>query len=125
MNEQELNKMMAEWTEWEQIINSPFGYIGLDPLDKNRNPRIKVEVPNFIESLDACFERLVPKLQEMNKTISLIAMSKRNVYKDARGKEGKFFYAKIGKIMASAHNPALAICLVVEKLIDSQLCTEK
>ena len=78
------------------------------------------DLPDFITSLDACFQWLVPKLQDAGYMVDLTAH------------EHKGFYAKLSSIFQSAREPeeyyepiadakddsaALALCKVIKQLI--------
>lgn len=94
-DEQELNKKLAEWAGLEDAL-------GLD------------RVPNFTHSLDACFKWLVPRASE-------------DGYEVAISTEGKDCYGELfgqgqgDHLQADVETPALALCLAIEKLIESEI----
>lgn len=102
MDEQELNKKLAEWA-------------GFKPLAKGNHQHIRPDgtisypfdyTPNFTQSLDACFKWLAPKL---NKPLTLYKMA-----------TVEFWTVKIGATIQSRDDSlALALCLAIEKLIDA------
>lgn len=110
MNEQELNKKLAEWVGFHK-----------------RQPEISVDwwrpdgqyegscLPDFPHSLDACFKWLVPKLNEQALRIRLINQPVGG---------NTFFCAIGGKHLAhgwaEAETLAIALCLAIEKLIDGK-----
>ena len=96
MKNQELNKKLAKWAKLEDGL-------GLD------------RVPNFTESLDACFKWLVPRLFENGLFISLIADKRFCRVTILSG-----IFDRKDKVEAVGENkdPALALCLAIEKLID-------
>lgn len=102
MDEQELNKKLAEWVGVDSFPIYPTGY----------------DYPDFTQSLDACFKWLVPRLAEWS-----ISNKERD--------EGEVLpYAEIGYRNDSnkwsyfeewAETPSLALCLAIEKLIDKEV----
>ena len=101
MNEQELNKKLAEWA---RIPNGDCPGCGRS-----------IELT---QSLDACFEQLVPKLED-------IAYEIRFVFPV----EGEFSWScclittgsALGRrAKGDAETPALALCKAIEKLIDKK-----
>jgi len=69
MNEQGLNKKLAEWAGFEQanIKKHYYWEIGGERLAKWREPNteLHIKLPRFTLSLDACFKWLVPKLEPL------------------------------------------------------------
>lgn len=103
MNEQELNKKLAEWA-------------GFTPAHPNcGNPKHMTEpkgtlyggcvpIPDFTQSLDACFKWLIPKVQTKVGDRKLVGLV-----------NGAVCYAVDHKMAT-----ALALCLAIEKLIDKE-----
>jgi len=106
MNKQELNKKLAEWAgfKWD---GRGWHY---PRVGEKAHVVYCPDLPNFTQSLDACFEWLVPKLKYV--IISNWNKKKRPTVSVFDG-EGTCF-------MESAETPALALCLAIEKLIDSE-----
>ncbi len=138
MNE-ELNKKLAEWAGFRQekiSVNYEVGrrvsYMS-KPIYKTKEKKIWVEpgtpmpLPdevllshelrlnpyNFTQSLDACFKWLVPKaiLTMCNKTLTPFQAYQKLF--DYWRKEPEFIISGY-----SIEEPALALCLAIEKLID-------
>jgi len=122
----ELNKKIAKWLglcyhEWEVVNDTtafPYSrcrkcmYCGLEystDSDEYQLPKFAKDDPYFDESLDACFEYIVPKLDRYR------------IENDWSIIERHFAYAEIGAVGEQEWNnsPALALCLAVEKLIDA------
>lgn len=109
MNDKELNKKLAEWArcqmEYDRVFEKP-----------------------FTESLDACFKWLVPKLTKeyIELEIHLDYLVKSNTWNLAlldgfyNPDEPKYLIS-----VANSKDPALAMCLAIEKLIDSEAIIEK
>jgi len=118
MDEQYLNKKLAEWAGWKDITDSPFGMIAFDPLEKQGAVLYKRNVPDFTQSLDACFKWLVPKMLESLRPVSILAYPVSGKYPNIGfhcelNGSAKDHYAEAG-------TPALALCLAIEKLIDAE-----
>lgn len=117
MDVQKLNKKLAEWAGFayqEEMVSikdeihdastprlvrawvSPIGFLQRWP-------------PNFIQSLDACFRWLVPKLDG----VGVVDGLKYGYFLGTASKNGNFYQHE-------AQSPALALCLAIEKLIDSE-----
>jgi len=99
MNEQALNKKLAEWAGFRITTQS---YTDFEPVRDERwwQPDGFEGKPNFIQSLDACFKWLVPKLRYDLWVHDMILID------------------WISSVCRGA-NPALALCLAIEKLTDS------
>jgi len=98
MDRQELNKRMAEWAGWSYKDNLCF------PPGVEQTPWNAISyggLPNFTQSLDACFEWLVPKLGKFQRGLVIERWAIRIILDD--------------KI-----EPALALYLTIEKLIDEE-----
>ena len=101
MNEQELNKKLAEWAGWKYDEPSDGWWKPTGHYDGRQ--------PNFTQSLDACFKWLVPRLWIC----------------DIRLEEGIFWFVRVahpdyGEGKADGEDLALALCLAIEKLIDNE-----
>ena len=89
MKEQELNKKLAEWA-------------GLHPRERSDGHTIeRIDQPNFTQSLDACFKWLVPEAHNKLGDIKFYNLMAHWIRDTIYGKE-----------------PALILCLAIEKLID-------
>ena len=69
-------------------------------------------LPNFIESLDACFKWLVPKYIAEASTLPMGLTSIMSIY--------AFLFAEWLKVMRHKVEPTLALCKVIEELIDNK-----
>ncbi len=122
MNEQELNKKLAEWAGFVSSHSSPFGAIPIDKeptwYDPNDNWIANRQLPAFTSSLDACFKWLVPKLNTFYSTFEISFDTAENpnryIITIAHHFCGQVYRAN------SKDNPALALCLAIEKLVDSE-----
>lgn len=112
MGKQELNKKLTEWV----------GIKFTDPTKKYVTLREYADIlndgrPDFTQSLDACFKWLVPKLQDQELFVTLLTSS-------IQFPDGSFScLLSLGmhvQIETRAKTSALALCLAIEKLIDSQ-----
>jgi len=112
MDEQKLNRKLAEWAGFKFVDSSKkdvtlYELAGI--LNKGR--------PDFTQSLDACFEWLVPKLDYPLLLSSSIGTDKITRYAclievyDVHPTE----YSVV-----SIETPALALCLAIERLIDKE-----
>ena len=113
MSEQELNKKLAEWAGWELKPGSyrVWRHKNIVPLVDEYtylNHR-----PNFTESLDACFEWLVPKLSCYK--LDNLGSNKHHACVGA---------IALGQGAAYAETPALALCLAILKLIEKDIDEE-
>ena len=105
--QEELNKRLLKWAGFEYLPHMMAWNLrqsdGL--LDLHEHP------PNFPESLDDCFEHLVPKA---------IALLRDRYISSALEAEYKLFdlwLTRIGRRYPYVGNEALDLCLVIEKLI--------
>ena len=126
---EKLNKKLAEWAGlyyqpvecaglelgvgWIKITPHPF------PFADPNYEYISADVPNFTESLDACFKWLVPKLTQLdiNAKISLDYQVTCNVGIYFSNPADDDFPTK-RVAYGVEKTPALALCKAVEKLID-------
>ena len=103
VNKQELNKTLAEWAGFDLHYNQHL-----------KRPRWQASNGDwdidFTKSLDACFKWLVPKLVSVNiKTWDSEPQASEVI-----------IWAKCDTIVGDiASTPALALCLAIEKLVDS------
>ena len=111
MNEQELNKKLAEWAGFkieDSVINGVHDWIA---YDKNKQG-YRIITANFTQSLDACFKWLVPKLYRVS--IGVNNAPDGNVFWNAF-----VGYEEPEQLVGVTNaNPALALCLAIEKLIN-------
>ncbi len=113
MDEQALNKKLAEWIGFRLLyrdIEDKRSWYWVQPDGQTQS--IQETLPAFPYSLDACFKWLVPKLDNV-----VIAMN-------VAPSEDVFWNAHIEaeyKTANTSETPALALCLAIEKLIDSQV----
>lgn len=117
MNEQEkqtLNEKLARWAGFaEADIRKRFYFaIGGERLAKWYRPGSEYsdKLPNFANSLDACFKWLVPKLRAITINNPLDKPNEWQVDIFAGGGIGKLLDRTYGE----AETPALALCLAVE-----------
>ena len=107
MNEQELNKKLAEWAGFKYQVCSSVrrGYCWVDPQygDHAETP------PNFIQSLDACFRWIVPKAIDR-------IMAEHECSSDVA--YAILFKKWLQELELIIPNAALSLCLAIEKLID-------
>lgn len=118
---EELNKKLAEWA----------GFYCLEGLWTIRDEDVlEVRLPDFTQSLDACFKWLVPKVHTVGR--GMLLELKAEPYKgyNAQVKDGKVQWAAYiserGYVSGEwsawtgrhAESPALALCLAIEALID-------
>jgi hypothetical protein len=121
----ELNKKLTQWVfpkvkfhygEWDTEKVCPEINIAGKPY---RTHAIDYKLmPNFIQSLDACFELLMPKLEGLE--LKYVALKKAGnlsgAYCSARLFQGSRQYDS-----GITETPALALCKAVEKLINSEV----
>ena len=103
MNQQELNKKLAEWAGFLPPI--------CDADYHMRQPtkyKPCLEIPHFTDSLDACFKWLIPKLDGYT-----ISYSPEKCAHEAIARSCNRYFNSWHET-----NPALALCLAIEKLID-------
>lgn len=122
MDEQKLNKKLAEWAGFYQLAI----FIPADKIDWWLEPEEwygkraycpKGKLPNFTQSLDACFKWLVPKvhayvLQSFSSGHHLHHASVTLPYTNLQ--DMQVFSANVVR----TENPALALCLAIEKLME-------
>ena len=127
MNEQELNKKLAEW-RWgrdgiEVIEGGKYIYYHTKWHEEEKEWGIEL-VPDFPNDLNACYEWLVPKIIERTGhpfTLSLISgwgecgEYGAEISNPTRWREG---HNTSRYALEFDNNPALAICLAIEKLME-------
>lgn len=118
MDEQALNKKLAEWVgfRWEHLTcskHSPelchWAWVMPDGVEASRD----YDLPNFIQSLDACFTWLMPKVDSWRVVIYQNAAGGYTSYVDSKCKCRMW-----EETLSFAETPALALCLAIEKMID-------
>ena len=110
-DEWKLNRYLLKWAGFVEgdIKKHYYHEVGGERLPKWREPGREwhIKPPNFPRSMDACFEWLVPKIDKWNITKPF--------------KTSKYVVANVWLgtkyTSAEAGNPALALCLAVEKLV--------
>jgi hypothetical protein len=118
MNEEELNRKLAEWAGFEEQYNSG-SYMNIEVAEYSwydpKGNKCGI-LPDFTQSLDACFKWLVPKLFNpddifyRNPIVHIFFDTPSNVVVRLSVRDFESYQR--------AENPALALCLVIEKLID-------
>ena len=106
----DINKKLAEWAGFKLVKNIAVPYY-IDP--NNNTVSRSSDMPNFTQSLDACFKRLVKDNWSVafnSKEVCLLTIP--------RAKEVYGSDIIVGK--SNQNNPALALCLAIEKLIDEE-----
>lgn len=124
---QALKERLAKWRGFKK-----FGWKNWDLwLRPNEKPPEKLSIgglfanshalPNFPEDLSACFKWLVPKLQDKGITVDLYGFEHRGF---AVNLVSIFPIDDTGSCPtlgdSKDDNPALALCLAIEKLIDGE-----
>ena len=107
----ELHEKLAKWAGFAQ---STSGHDIVWLLD-NKWPPLE-ELPNFTESLDACFRWLVPKLPPLLYLAFWPVHFNGQEFWDVplQGYGASFSYTE------RAETPALALCQAIEQLIDAE-----
>lgn len=105
----ELNKKLAEWAG---LFPQPDWRIWCNEVDKYYDCEVNLFTypPYFTHSLDACFKWLVPKLYHtsLSRSDDSIYIAEASLYENDLTQEAYY-----------EGNPALALCLAIEKLIDN------
>jgi len=130
MENKELNKKLVKWAGFKletfpyfnEISNTPSGFEEkwVQPDGTILGIAHPTPVPNFPESLDACFKWLVPKVLQ-NKWKVRIAWSGIPPGKpqaNLSNWDSQFIRQTRPQISVYAETPALALCKSIEKLID-------
>lgn len=118
MTEQELNKKLAEWAGFKPPhpkCTEP-NHMSL-PNEYRKGEYFCVRIPDFTQSLDACFKWLVP--ERISEVTFMFASN--CVSCDIEDLESNFFegHANTESIEEAWTKSALALCLAVERLIDA------
>jgi len=131
MDEQELNKKLAEWAGWTHIpyrIHPAEQYkinddCWLEPgYDTFTLEHWCFNPPEFSRSLDACFKWLVPKLNKLcDIMLSWSKGNKQRAFHVSKNKYTATVWLVDKTVEGSGEHPALALCLAIEKLIDKEL----
>lgn len=126
MNEQELNEKLAEWAGFvEADIKKRYYFTtGGERVPKWYQPSKEYsdKLPNFTQSLDACFKWLVPKLRNNENYIDINLRD----FAPEMGDPYLFTirmitnYPTIKAWQGGAETPALALCKAIEKFIDAE-----
>lgn len=103
MDKEKLNRKLAGWRGFAVGGGTTHYYV--DPEGK------PCDLPNFVGSLDACFKWLVPKLPPPDILF---------YRKFGKWEASLEFYQDPWESIESAETPAHALCLAIEKLIDSE-----
>jgi len=124
INEQELNRKLAKWAglKSEIHVESEHKWERFRAPDGSYHPLL-----DFTQSLDACFKWLVPKLQDKGHNINLLAF-------EHEGFKADISDCVFTQTAMSGYDPyrstigigedkvaALALCLAIEKVIDSEI----
>jgi len=117
MTEQEKQKLNEKLAEWVGFYFQKLS--DLQPKYRHEGNQawvypageINRQLPRFTDSLDACFKWLVPKLYELGFDYSLTGYT----YHVATIRKESLLYSDTGH-----RTLALALCLVIEKLIDEE-----
>jgi len=133
MDEQELNKKLAEWAGFklkdnpyystERLSNGEGGF-HLEQVryqsywDKDGYAHLKL--PSFIQSLDCCIKWLIPKLNELGWGMNFFQAINNEYWKCVLWEWGNPFTTALDHIREDSKDPALALCLAIEKLIDDK-----
>ena len=121
---EELNKKIAEWVGFTHYQVGEFAGGWIEPkhylelIPDEGTFEIKGDPPNFIESLDACFKYIVPKLRDIKPVTFAWVIQFGNTISDG-------WYCDLRRVgdsknVAFAKTPALAFCKAVEKLIGKE-----
>ncbi len=112
----ELNKKLAEWAGWTTAFNLDTRQgvnEGVTNYYVNPDGRAR-DIPNFTQSLDACFKWLVSKGISKLMTCGFSSMTAYTI----------LFDRMRDLIIWEGNPPALALCLAIEKLIDGEVNRE-
>ena len=111
MNE-ELNKKLAEWAGLIVILPDEGATDGWDMREDTHLGYHSIGWIDFTQSLDACFKWLVPKYLAEVSQLPMGFSSIMAIH--------AHLFAEWLKIMNEKIEPALALCLAIEKLVDSE-----
>lgn len=131
MPEQELNKKLAEWAGFIQMRLNDRPHEPTLLYKFPRDSKVGVSLlPDFTQSLDACFKWLVPKLKDIY-SLFLEYDAMCDDFKCYLGEVDDEGETIIGEteyglcllalpLCVFAKTPALALCKAIEKLIDGE-----
>ena len=128
MDEQALNRKLAEWAgnikhNWNNEIagyrtSGCFCWNCFDSEDYTPSKCI----PNFTQSLDACFKRLVPKLEPLGYDLEISNDDQMFGWRvSLHNQHSECSIASPYEQFSEPSDTALALCLAIEKLIDSEM----
>lgn len=118
---EELSRKLAEWAGFKERFGGEWRFEQFKATNHwwvAPNGRKFRELPNFTESLDACFKWLVPKIFEQGLFVSLV-LDKR--FNRATILSGLLDREDAITAVGEADTPALALCKAIEKLIDMEV----
>ena len=113
MNEQELNKLKRKLAKFAGFKKLPTVFRDSSWMSPDGIYMLESRLPNFPHSLDDCFKRLpVPSMSvgkdiDENGEVYFIGVANLDGLNNSYGED--------------KHNPALALCLAIEKLIDGEV----
>lgn len=105
-----MNKKLAEWAGFKKCRITKYEFQDTDGWEYPDLLQIP-DLPNFAQSLDACFKWLVPKIDFGQMSFFLMEDGSWMCALDYVGKDDDEFEGH-------GETPALAICKAIEKLID-------
>jgi len=112
MSDRELNEKLAKWVGFVGIRWQGHYWLGY-MVEPTNSP---IELLNFTQSLDACFKWLVPKvIRDAEYSVIITQNLAQSIGYIRPLQSGKQYDA------VDNHSPALALCLAIEKLIDSEV----
>jgi hypothetical protein len=122
MNEKELNRKLAEWAGFVLKPCHP-GCVPHWHRPDGEALNLIDDFPTFTQSLDACFKWLMPKLFTWNigKNWELCSDTEIRPNKVKAQIQSLGFNNPEFRAEAIAETPALALCLAIEKLVDSEV----
>ncbi len=120
MNDQELNRKLAEWAGFS-VNTCDYDWKEGQRWYTPEHGTCK-DIPDFIHSLDACFKWLWPNLEWVQLSGQVYLNCDLACSSHIRSFAGKPTKQTVGgtEKSTSAKTPTLALCLAIEKLIDSQ-----
>jgi len=115
----ELNKKLAEWAGFMprqfphhiKSMGETFYYDAWLRPDGTHDENL----PDFTESLDACFKYLVPRIKDYSFNLSQWSLGEWNADLEYMNK-----YRNPHSYIDNAETPALALCKAIEKLINNK-----
>ncbi len=132
MDERELNKKLAEWAGFTYKFGGEWNYERYKSTnawwESPKEDKFR-DVPNFAQSLDACFQWLVPKFGnrvevKFRHGYPYMDTLTCEVWRHPKENDGKNVMEEV-YIPTTTSNPpdyfAVALCLATEKLIDVEV----